>query len=263
MEAKQSNKNLNVLKAPFEEWYLGKYTNALNELKYDDAPKEFLNAQGLSQKDFYKKYIQPFTDLDEKNLEIALKALCVNLRETTIARNYSYAICKQPRSSRRLNALQWLVPQIVDLKLFELPDKVEVYYKKPVRQCLYCGKPDFYIRNNKQVAFTESKHLCHHDNCDMVQTNLGDHDINCHYKIWKQKKKNLNQTIIRNSKFYNGDKWHDVNVDNKLIRTFLDFCDKQYEENLNIEYTIQYWAEMPGYPESRQFIEALHYSELL
>ncbi len=97
----------------------------------------------------------------------------------------------------------------------------------------------------------------------MAQTNLGDHDINCHYKKWKQKKKNLHQSIIRNSKFYNGDKWHDINVDNKLIRIFLDFCDKQYEENLDIEYTIQYWAEMPGYPEARQFMEALHYSELL
>ena len=94
---------------------------------------------------------QKLNKLDEKNLEIALKALCVNLRETT-SRNYSYAVCKQPRSSRQLNALQWLLPQVVDLKLFELPEKVTVYYKKPVRQCLYCGKPDFYIRNNKQIA---------------------------------------------------------------------------------------------------------------
>ena len=262
METKQSNKNLSVLKAPFEKWFLEKYTNALNELKYDDAPKELLNAQGLKQKDFYKKYIQPFADLDEKSLEMALKALCVNLRDTT-TQDYSYAVCKQPRIGRQLNALQWLLPQIVDLKLFELPDNVKVYYKKPIKQCLYCGKPDFYIRKNKQIAFTEKVHLCHHDNCDMVQTNLGDHDINCHYKIWKQKKKNLNQTIIRNSKFYSSDKYNNIYVDNKLIKTFLDFCDKQYEENLNIEYTIQYRAEMPGYPESRQFIEALHYSELL
>lgn len=263
METKQSNKNLNVLKAPFEKWFLEKYKNPLNELLYDDTPKEILIAKGLNQKEFYKKYIQPYMDLDENHLEMVLKALCVNLKEKTTSHNYSYNICKQPKSCRQLNALQWLLPQIVDLKLFELPEKVKTYYKKPYKQCLYCGKPNFYIRNNKQIAFTESKHLCHHDNCDMAQTNLGDHDINCHYKKWKQKKKNLNQTIIRNSKFYNGDKWHDVNVDNKLIRTFLDFCDKQYEENLNIEYTIQYWAEIPSFSESRQFMEALHYSELL
>ena len=57
--------------------------------------------------------------------------------------------------------------------------------------------------------------------------------------------------------------WACLNCKLKNFRTFLDFCDKQYEENLNIEYTIQHWAEMPGYPESRQFMEALHYSELL
>lgn len=262
MKEKQSNKNLNILKAPFEKWFLGKYTDALKELKSDDTPKEFLKTYGLNQKEFYKKYIEPFADLDEKSLEIALKALCVNLRETT-SFDYSYVICKQPRSSRQLNALQWLLPQVVDLKLFELPDKVKVYYKKPEKQCLYCGKPNFYIRNNKEIAFSEKVHLCHHDNCDMTQTNLGDHDTNCHYKTWRQKKKNLNQTIIRNSKFYDGDKWHDVNVDNKLIRIFLEFCDSQYKENQNIEYTIQYWTEIPGYPETRQFMKALHYSELL
>lgn len=263
MKTKQNNeKNLNVLKAPFEKWFLEKYTKALNELNYEAYPQAFLKAKGISQKEFDEKYIQPFRELDEEFLEAVLKALCVNLKEHTSSPDYSYTFSEQPRIGRRLNALQWLLAQVVHLGLFELSDKVYQYYKKPYNQCLYCGKPDFYIRNKKEIAFSEKTYLCHHDNCDMAQTNLGDHDIDCHYKKWKQKKKNLHQTILRNSKFYNGDKWHDVNVDNKLIRTFLDFCEKQLKANLKINYTIQFWAEIPDYPESRQFIKAMHYKDL-
>lgn len=263
MATKQSKKgNLDVLKTPFEKWFMERYTKALNELNYEPYPKEILKAQGINQKEFYKKYIQPFMDLDEIQLEVVLRSLCVNLKEKTSSPDYSYALCKLPKIGRQLNALQWLLPQVDDLGLFELPDKVKQYYKKPYNQCLYCGKPDFYIRNKKEIAFNEKIRLCHHDNCDMAQTNLGDHDINCHYKIWKQKKKNLHQTILRNSKFYNGDKWHDKNVDNKLIKTFLEFCDKQFNDNLKIDYTIQFWSEWPGFPEARQFIEAMHYKDL-
>lgn len=263
MKTKQSsNKNLNVLKAPFENWFLERYTKGLNELNYEPYPKALLKAKGLSQTEFDKKYIQPFIDLDENLLEIALKSLCVNLKEKISSPDYSYTLCKQPRIGRQLNALQWLLVQVVDLGLFELPNKLNQYYKKPYNQCLYCGKPDFYIRNKKEIAFNEKIRFCHHDNCDMTQTNFGDHDINCHYKMWKQKKKNLHQTILRNSKFYNGDKWHDINVDNKLIRTFLDFCENQFNDNLKIDYTIQFWTEWPEITESRQLMKAMHYKDL-
>lgn len=259
---KQKEEKYKVLKKPFERWFLERYTKFLNELKYETYPVDLLNALNISQEKFDEIYIKPFRELEEKHLELVLKSLCANLKEETSSPDYSYMLCKQPRTGRQLNALQWLLVQIKDLCLFELPDKVLQYYKESYNQCLYCGKPDYYIRKNEKILFNNKNHFCHKDKCIINEADLSSHDNDCHYKIWRQTKKNLNQNLVRNAKYYNGEMAHDVNVNNKLIRTFLDFCEKQYQKNLKINYTIQYWSEWSGYPETKQLQMATHYNDL-
>ena len=262
-ENKQKKEKYQILKKPFENWFLERYTKFLNELRYENYPVDLLTALNISQKKFDEIYIKPFRELNERHLELVLKSLCANLKEEISSSDYSYILCKQPRTGRQLNALQWLLVQIKDLNLFELPNNVLKYYKESYNQCLYCGKPDYYIKKNQRILFNNKNHFCHKDKCIISEADLSSHDNECHYKKWRQTKKNLNQNLSRNATYYNGEIAHDINVNNKLIRTFLDFCEKQYQKNLKIEYTIQYWAEIPGYPETRQFIKALHYSELL
>ena len=263
IKIKSEDEKYEVLKKHFETWFLEKYTSTLKELKFDPYPVELLKFLNISQKKFDEIYIKPFRELDKNLLGLALKSLCANLQEETSTPDYIYSIHKQPRISQKLNALQWLLPQIEDLKMFELPENVRAYYKKPVRQCLYCGKPNYYVREGKQISFNNKTRFCHKDNCIVGESNLSLHDDECHHKKWRAAKKKLNQNLKRSSQFYMGEKWHDVNVDNKLIRTFLKFCEKQYEENLKIEYTIQYYPKWPGGIEELELVEAMHYSELL
>lgn len=93
---------------------------------------------------------------------------------------------------------------------------------EPVNQCLYCGKPDFYIINNGthdiKIKFNKKRKFCHTYICnDVNQSNPEAHEKDCHYGIWIRK-----------------------TTREKAIKIFLDFCEKQLKENLKIKYLVQY-----------------------
>lgn len=103
---------------------------------------------------------------------------------------------------------------------------------EPVNQCLYCGKPDFYIINNGthdiKIKFNKKRKFCHTYICnDVNQSNPEAHEKDCHYGIWIRKKKSLIERMSQTTR-------------EKAIKIFLDFCEKQLKENLKIKYLVQY-----------------------
>ncbi len=257
-------RNYKILAKSFNNWFQPKYESAYKEFNYDTCPKKVLKAKNIDYKEFYLKYIQPFEELDENLLEITLQALCANLKDKTSSKDFFFNISRQYRIGRKLNALQWLSAQVADTQLFPM----QIDYKEPYKQCLYCGMPNFYIRENEEktnreeVYFTEQKKCCHKYDCIVSSTNLNDHEDGCHYKIWKQKKKNLRQNLNRTYDLLEKQPENKKYIHKKLEKIFIEFCEKQLKENLKIDYTIQYWAKMPGYSEQLQFIEAIHYKDL-
>lgn len=133
-----------MLAKPFEKWFLPKYESAYKEFSYNTCPKEVLEAKNIDYKEFYLKYIQPFEELDENLLELTLHALCQSLKDNISSKDFFFNISKQYRVGRKLNALQWLSAQVADTQLF--PMKID--YKKPYKQCLYCGMPNYYVKEN-------------------------------------------------------------------------------------------------------------------
>ena len=261
---KKKERNYKILAKPFKNWFLPKYESAYNEFTYDSCPKEVLKARGINNKEFYLKYIQPFEELDENLLELTLKALSVNLKDKFSSKDFFFNVSKQCRIGRKLNALQWLLAQVADTQLFP----IQIEYNEPYKQCLYCGKPDFYIRENEEktqkekVYFTEQTKCCHKYYCMIGIENLNHHEDGCHYKIWKQKKKNLRQRLHRTYDLLEEQPENKIYVYKKLEKIFIEFCENQLNDNMNIDYTIQHWVKIPDNPELTQFIEAMHYKDL-
>ena len=89
--------------------------------------------------------------------------------------------------------------------------------------------------------------FCHKNNCKK-SSNPEKHD-NCCYAKWARRRKSLEKALI-NAKNLAADiieNYEDNNasleqttiLDNKLNKIFITFCEKQYQENLKIDYTIQ------------------------
>lgn len=264
----KNQKNYKMLSKVFETWYLNEYEKAYNEFSVDTCPKELLKAKGINHNEFYAIYIQPFEELDEHLLELTLKALSANLREKSSSKEYCYNISKQYRIGRRLNALQWLLAQVVDVNLFELSQNLKDKYKKPYKQCMYCGQPDFYIIANKnksikeKVIFDEKKKCCHAYGCEISSTNLNDHVDDCHYKKWRQCKKNLRQNLDRTYKLLETKPEDKIYIYTKLQNIFMDFCKNQLKMNYEIDYTIQFFIKPTTFYEGKELVRAMHYSEL-
>lgn len=218
------------LQEPFEEWY-----NEKADEIYDSgerAAKILKNHYEKSNIDFYKSYIEPIKNMSKIERETFFKALAFYLAEdySPIPDKVKYTITQG--MDPMPNALDWLLVQVFNLNLFEFDISLLERGAEPINQCIYCGKPDFYIINNGthdiEIKFNKKRKFCHTYICnDVNQSNPEAHEKDCHYGIWIRKKKSLIERMSQAPR-------------EKAIKIFLNFCEKQLKENLKIKYLVQY-----------------------
>lgn len=222
--------NFDFLKEPFEEWF---------ELKADEIYDSGENAANILNDyykkngvDFYKIYIEPIKNLSKIERDAFLKALSFHLANdySPMPDKVKYVITQG--MDPMPNALDWLLVHVFNLNLFEFDISLLERGVEPVNQCVYCGKPNFYVINNGshdiKIKFNRKRKFCHTYICnDVNQSNPEAHEKDCHYGIWIRKKKSLIERMSQVSK-------------EKAIKIFLDFCEKQLKENLKIKYLVQY-----------------------
>ncbi len=235
----------------FENWYFKK----LNEVEVDKnlskPPKNMLKRLALSENEFYEKYINPYKNLSKQDLQTVFRVLAPELLETYIKDDSLPAGCELKlkydlSSTRKENALSWLLFQVNLLGIFNLSKNLKKILFVPYHQCYYCGKPNFYIRNGEIKKFNLKEILCHKDKCQK-SSNPEKHD-NCCYAKWVRRRKSLEKALsvvdnlYNDIEIYENEKLSDEQkaiLNNKLAKIFIDFCEKQYQENLKINYTIQ------------------------
>ena len=246
-----------TLSSVFENWYI----NKLREINVDknlcSPPKSMLKRLAISKKEFFDTYINPYKSLSKRDLNTVFKILAPELIETytgikfnigkTLPFNGELKLKYDLSSVRKENALSWLLFQVDLLGIFNLSQKLEDLLIMPYHQCYYCGKPDYYIKNGETKKFNLKEVFCHKNKCQK-SSNPEKHD-NCCYAKWVRRRKSLEKSLI-NAKNLASDIIVDYEdytasleqmtiLDNKLNKIFTAFCEKQYQENLKIDYTIQ------------------------
>lgn len=262
----EENKQYKWLQDIFENWYFKKNKEIGIKENIEKIPKNMLKRLGLSKEEFNNIYIKPYTSLSKHDLNIILNVLRAKLIEThahetnPIHCEFKLDIDKE----RKKNALTWLIFHISLLHIFELPDSIARNVITPYAQCYYCGKPNFYRKNNKTIKFNKKEIFCHKDLCKKG-TNTKDHD-NCCYELWHTKRKRIQRKLesfidryseieaklraielmqkasIANEDDLKNKEIYLIKINSIKSRTkevLIDFCEKQYKENLKINYTIQ------------------------
>lgn len=251
----------------FENWYSKELENIEANKNLDNPPIELLERLNLDEDSFYEKYIAPFRYLSKNDLETIFKILAPELTDIyakeSISINSELIIKYDISATRKKNALEWLLFQVFSLNLFKMPKKLVNSGYKPYNQCFYCGKPDYYIKNEVHINFSKKEKFCHKDTC-LKGSNPQKHD-NCCYAKWTLKRKTLEKTLkllddkyskikytnkmnrllekggVKNineeDKFLDTKKEKDV--EQQIYKVFIDFCEKQYKENLKIDYMIR------------------------
>lgn len=241
----------------FEGWYFNKLKEITIDKNLTGPPKNMLKRLAISEDEFYSIYIKPYKSLSRRDLETVFKVLAPELVESYT--DIKFDICKSMpingelkikydiSSTRKENALSWLLFQVELLHIFNLPQKLDTLLEVPYHQCYYCGKPNHYSRNGEIKKFNLKETFCHKNNCQK-SSNPEKHD-NCCYAKWVRRRKSL-EKALKNAKTLavdiienyedNEASLKQINIlDNKLNNIFISFCEKQYQENLKINYTIQ------------------------
>lgn len=247
-----------ILSEIFESWYFNKLREITVDKNVKRPPKNLLKKLAMSEKKFYEIYIKPFKSLTKQELNTVFEILAPELLETYTKIEFDLyesipfnGQLKYDLSSvRKENALNWLLFQVDLLGIFNISKKLNKLLIEPYHQCYYCGKPNFYIRNGVTKNFNLKETFCHKDYCQSG-SNPEKHD-NCCYSKWARKRKSLEKAlsvyeklisdIIENYEDYednNASHEQKAILDNKLNEIFIKFCEKQYQENLKINYTIQ------------------------
>lgn len=239
----------------FESWFFNKLREISVDKNLNTPPQNMLKRLGIKENEFYDIYIKPYKNLSKHDLELVFKILAPALLETytgikfdlTDELPFNGELKYDLSSVRKENALNWLLFQVDLLGIFNISKKLNKLLIKPHNQCYYCGKPNFYIRNDKVKKFNKKEKFCHKDNCKN-SSNPEKHD-NCCYAKWARKRKSLEKTlsvienlandIIENYEDNNASFEQKAIFDNKLNEIFIKFCEEQYQENLKINYTIQ------------------------
>ena len=220
------------LKKAFLDWFEEK-----SESIYDigeNSQKFLIQNLGTSEQKFYKKYIEPIAKLNNLQLYHFFKALSYNLADRFSPLPYIIKYQITHKMNPEPNAMNWLLVQLNNIALFDFINDID-YYEEPYRQCIKCGKPDYYEVldiNNKphREYFDNRKHFCHGDNCytlNATNPEYHDKDDKCHYATFARKKKTLIDRIKK------ADKAEDA------VKIFIDFCEKQLYDNLTIEYAVR------------------------
>lgn len=199
----------------------------------ENSQKYLAKNLGIEEDSFIEKYINPITKLNNLQLIQFFRALSYNLadRFSPLPQVIKYQITQT--MSPEPNAMDWLLVHIKYIALFDFEDDISYEVKKPYKQCIYCGaidkfKAPSFIRNKEYIEFDERKHFCHSVDCTTLSgSNPEYHDPNCHYAIFARRKKTL---IDRIRKSHNA---------KTAVKIFIDFCEKQLKDNLNIQYIVR------------------------
>lgn len=223
----KKEKSFEFLKDPFKKWFEYKADEIydIGEKAAEIMPKALKISDGA----FYDKYIRPIKNLNLIEREIFFKALSYHLAEDYSPLPYVIKYVIKQDKDVMPNALDWLLVHVKNLNLFEFDEDLIGYYKEPINQCIYCGKPDFFTISNKRnkFYFNKKRRFCHEPDCvDHSGSNTNEHAKTCHYYLWTRKKKTLLQRLSE-ADF------------ERAVEIFIDFCEKQLIKNLNIEYFIQ------------------------
>lgn len=237
------------LSETFEHWYF----NKLNEIDKNKNLKilldNILSKLAISEDEFYETYINPFKSLSKEDLNTVFSILAPELleaytNETTII--FDCELKFDLSMTRKKNALCWLLFQIEELGIFNLSPRLKKLRIVPFHQCYYCGKPDNYIKNGIIRKFNLKEVYCHNNGCHRG-SNPDQHD-NCCYAKWTRRRKSLEKALsVADNLYHEIENYENEKLskeqifilNNKLDKIFLDFCEKQYQENLKINYTIQ------------------------
>lgn len=249
----------------FEDWYFDKLKSIEANKNLDKPPFELLERLNLDEDSFYKKYIDPYKNISRTDIDTIFKILATELTEiyeksNDILFNCELKIHYDLTTERKINALAWVLFQIYLLGIFDFPKNLKKYLEIPYHQCNYCGKPNFYIIKNKQVSLSQKEKFCHNDNCQKG-SNPNLHD-DCCYAKWVLKRKTLEKRLrllkteinknqldamLLKAKLSGSRGINDINcikkekeeLEQKIKRAFIVFCEKQFEENLKINYKIR------------------------
>lgn len=241
----------------FENWYFNKLKEITIDRNLISPPENMLERLAISENEFYNIYIEPYKNLSEQDLNTVFKILAPELIETytgivfdmnqTLPFNGELKLKYDLSSVRKENALNWLLFQVDLLGIFKFSKELDKHLLVPYHQCYYCGKPNYYTRNGRNKKFNLKEVFCHKNNCQKG-SNPEKHD-NCCYAKWTRRRKSLEKALINAKNLaadiienYEGNNASDEQkeiLDNKLNKIFISFCEKQYQENLKIDYTIQ------------------------
>lgn len=222
------------LKKAFIKWFEEKAENI-----YDigeESQKCLIKNLGIDEAEFLNKYIKPITDLNNLQLIHFFKALSFNLAERFSPLPYVIKYQINQTMNPAPNALDWLLVHVKYIALFDFEDDISYECKVPYKQCIFCGAIDKFKTTKAKlktigkdfIEFDERKHFCHHEECKTLSgSNPEDHDPRCHYAIFARKKKTLIDRIKKS------------NSAQRAVEIFIDFCEKQLKENLNIKHIVR------------------------
>lgn len=247
-----------ILGQKFCKWYKEEYEKVLDEWYGESVPDYLLKKLKITKNEYYKTYISPYLRLKKEHLKITLDILACHLKDILTPQPSPFCLSYKLTISPKINALEWLLVHIADLKYFEFDEFVKSKYNKPYKQCIVCGKPDYYeieisAREKQKQYFSHKKKYCHVNDCVEDNPNPQEHAQGCHYKEWAYIKKSMNQRLsrlLRRIEKYKKQQVKNIYAEDKLnfkieetekefYKTFEDFYLEQYKKNCEIFYTIR------------------------
>lgn len=247
-----------ILGKRFCKWYKEEYERGWDEWYGESVPDSLLKELNITKDEYYKTYIYPYLRLKKEHLKITLDILACRLKDILIPQPSPFCLSYKLIISPKINALEWLLVHIADLKYFEFDDFVKSKYEKPYKQCIVCGKPDYYeietlMGKKQKLYFSHKKKYCHTADCIEDDPNPQEHAKGCHYKEWAYTKKSMNQRLsrlLRRIEKYKKQQAKNNYAEDKLnfkieetekefYKVFEDFYLEQYKKNCEIFYTIR------------------------
>ncbi len=247
-----------MLGARFCKWFEDEYKSVWAEWYGSDIPESMLKDLNMNSNEYFNKFIMPYLSLTKEQLIATLDILATRLKDKLTPQPSPFCLSYKLTINPKINALDWLLVHVADLKYFEFNDFVKSKYEKPYKQCLVCGKPDFYEITNPmgqkiQKEFSHKKKYCHLFECAEDDPNPQEHAQGCHYKEWAYVKKSMNQKLSRcleRIKKYKSKKNDNIfeseifdkkikEVEQEFYQIFEKFYLEQYKKNCKILYTVR------------------------
>lgn len=220
--------------------------------------RQLLNVGLISEQDV-REYIRPIAFLEPEKAYI-ISQLQTAYRNLMDKRPIDFTTYEPLSYFKKQNALVWLSVYFVNLHLPGIQVDEDTKQTQllgnlpillPYRQCQYCGrlldedeKPYQEPKPNKRPR----KQYCHVGGCSSVNdSNPSAHEEKCCYRQWAKVKRSFRQGLINHS----NEDISETHKQRKITEMFLKFCEKRYQECLNIR-----WAVIPKsfYPDAVNYL---------